>query len=392
MHALAPEVMKQAAARNEESTNGDLAELVPEVPEDLDARRAGWPPLLSWWPTYVLVAAATILAVLGAARAVVDLLRPLAHLITVVVLAVALAFALAPLVRRVEGVVRRRGLAVALVVVAVLAVLVGVGALIAAPLTSEGERLTAEAKAITDQVQRGEPLALGPYAIPIELEDQFRGALLSYGGSVAAQFAVIAIAIASGVVDLVLVAIIAVYLLLDAPRIRVRSLRAVPVSQRLRMRALESEVSTIFGAYLRAQLLLALFIAVAVGALLVVAQVPYAIVLAIFAGVAELIPMFGPIIGGIPAILVAATQPFPTVLIVLIGFVVIQQLEANVLVPRFSGHAVGLHPLGALLALLAGFELGGIIAALVAVPIAGLLWVFVSTALRAWRRRRIATT
>ena len=79
-------------------------------------------------------------------------------------------------------------------------------------------------------------------------------------------------------------------------------------------------------------------------------------------------------------------------LIVLIGFVVIQQLEANVLVPRFSGHAVGLHPLGALLALLAGFELGGIIAALVAVPIAGLLWVFVSTALRAWRRRRIATT
>ena len=378
--------------RTEEPTNGGLAELVPEVPEDLDARRAGWPPLLSWWPTYVLVAAAAILAVLGAARAVVDLVRPLAHLITVVVLAVALAFALAPLVRRVERVVRRRGLAVAFVVIVVLAVLVGVGALVAAPLTAEGERLTAEAKSISEQVQRGEPLVIGPYAIPVELEDQIRGALLSYGGSVAAQFAGIAIAIASGIVDLVLVAIIAVYLLLDAPRIRVRLLRGVPASHRSRMRALETEVSTIFGAYLRAQLLLAMFIAVAVGVLLATAHVPYAIVLAIFAGVAELIPMFGPVIGGIPAVLVAATQPLPTVLIVLAGFVVIQQLEANVLVPRFSGHAVGLHPLGAMLALLAGFELGGIIAALVAVPIAGLVWVFVSTALRAWRRRRIATT
>ena len=98
--------------------------------------------------------------------------------------------------------------------------------------------------------------------------------------------------------------------------------------------------------------------------------------------------MFGPVIGGIPAVMVAATQPFPAVIVVLIGFVVIQQVEANILVPRFSGHAVGLHPLGAMLALLAGFEIGGIVAALVAVPVAGLVWVFVSTTLRAWQHRR----
>jgi predicted PurR-regulated permease PerM len=209
--------------------------------------------------------------------------------------------------------------------------------------------------------------------------------------SVAAQFANVAIAIASGLVDLVLVAIIAVYLLLDAPRIWLRVLRGVSVSQRPLLRALEHGVTTIFGAYVRAQLLLAIFIAVAVGVLLVATRVPYAIVLAIFAGVAELIPMFGPVIGGVPAVLVAATQPFPAVLIVLIGFVVIQQVESNVLVPRFSGHAVGLHPLGALLALLAGFEIGGIVAALFSVPIAGLVWVFLSSALRAWRdRRRVA--
>jgi predicted PurR-regulated permease PerM len=372
-------------------TDGDLTELVPEVPQHLDTRTAGWPPLLSWWPTYVLVAAAAILAVLAAAQALLDVLRPIAHLITVFVLAVALAFALAPLVRTLERVLHRRGTAVAFVVVAVLAILAGVGALVASPLTSEAERLTAEARAIGAQVQRGEPLAIGPYAIPAEVQDSLRGALLSSGGSVAAGFAGVAIAVASGLVDLVLVAIITVYLLLDAPRIRVRILRVAPRGQRTQIRALESEVGTIFGAYLRAQLLLAIFIAVAVGVLLLGARVPYAIVLAIFAGIAELIPMFGPVIGGIPAVLVAATQPFPTVLIVLLGFVLIQQIEANVLVPRFSGHAVGLHPLGAMLALLAGFEIGGIVAALVAVPVAGLVWVFMSSAVRAWRhRRRIA--
>ena len=379
--------MTKRAAQGEAPTDGDLADLVPELPRDLDAARAGWPPLLSWWPTYVLVGAATILVVLAAARAIVDVLRPVAHLVTVFLLGVALAFALAPLVRRVERVAHRRGLAVAFVVVVVLAALVGVGALIAGPLTSEGERLATEARAVSEQVQRGGPVSIGPYAIPTELQDSLRGAVFSSGITVAAGFAAIAIAVAGGIVDLVLVAIITVYLLLDAPRIRVALLRAAPASQRPLIRAIESEVGTIFGAYLRAQLLLAIFIAVAVGVLLVGASVPYAIVLAIFAGVAELIPMFGPVIGGIPAVLVAATQPFPTVLVVLLGFVLIQQIEANVLVPRFSGHAVGLHPLGAMLALLAGFEIGGIVAALVAVPIAGLVWVFVSTTLRAWRRR-----
>jgi predicted PurR-regulated permease PerM len=64
-------------------------------------------------------------------------------------------------------------------------------------------------------------------------------------------------------------------------------------------------------------------------------------------------------------------------------------LESNFLVPRLTGNAVGLHPLAAMLALLAGFEAGGVIGALFAVPIVGLIWVLVSTTVLAWRGRRI---
>jgi len=66
------------------------------------------------------------------------------------------------------------------------------------------------------------------------------------------------------------------------------------------------------------------------------------------------------------------------VIVVVIYFIVLQQVESNLIVPRISGHAVGLHPLAALLALIAGLDLGGIGGALLAVPAVGVLYVLVS--------------
>jgi predicted PurR-regulated permease PerM len=109
---------------------------------------------------------------------------------------------------------------------------------------------------------------------------------------------------------------------------------------------------------------------------------PYAIVLGVLAGLFELVPMFGPILSAVPAVIVALFLPFPTVVWVLLFFLVIQQVENNILVPRISGHAVGLHPLGAMFALLAGFQLAGVLGGLFAVPFAGVVWVLMSAAYR----------
>jgi predicted PurR-regulated permease PerM len=109
---------------------------------------------------------------------------------------------------------------------------------------------------------------------------------------------------------------------------------------------------------------------------------PYALVLGVLAGLFEMVPMLGPILSALPALGVALFQGGSTLLAVLVFFIVVQQFEAHVLAPRITGHAVGLHPLGAIFALLVGLELGGALGAVFAVPLAGFLWVIATTLYR----------
>jgi hypothetical protein len=109
--------------------------------------------------------------------------------------------------------------------------------------------------------------------------------------------------------------------------------------------------SRVLGGYLRAQFTLALIIGVLAGVGMSVLGLPYAVVLGVLAGLFELVPMFGPILSVIPAVIVALFMPFPTVIWVVLYFLLIQQLENTGLAPRISGHAVGLHPLGPMFAL-----------------------------------------
>ncbi len=144
----------------------------------------------------------------------------------------------------------------------------------------------------------------------------------------------------------------------------------------------QDNTARVLGGYLRGQLTLSAIVGLATGLGMSLLGLPYAIVLGVLTGLFELVPMFGPILSAVPAIIVALFLPFPTVVWVILFFLAVQQIENNVLAPRISGHAVGLHPLGAMFALLAGFQLAGILGGLFAVPIAGVLWVLVAAAYR----------
>jgi len=328
------------------------------------------------------VGAAAVVALIAAIDAVARFLAPLAHLGLVVLLAIVVAFILAPVATRIERRIHRRAPAVVITFLLVVILLIGLLALVAAPLVTESSRLADQIPQYVAQLQSNAPVTILGYRVPDELRVQAGAAAGSVGGVVAAQAVTIVVGLVSGVVDLFLILIIALYLLLDARRIRTTGLRLVPIGQREQIESVESEVVRVFGAYLRGQLVLAVIVGAAATTTLLVLGVPYAFVLGVFAGMAELIPMLGPILGAVPAVLVALFQPFPLVLWVVLAFIVIQQLESNLLVPRISGHAVGLHPLAAMLVLLVGFEVAGIVGALFAVPLAGIVWVFVSTALR----------
>jgi len=105
--------------------------------------------------------------------------------------------------------------------------------------------------------------------------------------------------------------------------------------------------------------------------------VQYPLVIGLLAGIFELVPMLGPILGAVPAIGIAAFQSWQLAVAVVVLFIVIQQIESQLIAPRIMGHAVGVHPVVAILAVLMGAELDGIFGALVAVPISGLVYVAV---------------
>ena len=351
-------------------------------------RGAGIPALLDWWPSYVALAALALLAVLAASRLILETLVPFAHVLLVFCLAAALTFAISPLIARLEDRMPRT-LAVALVFLVLIGAIAAFAFLVARPLSTEGQALADRIKEYSDAVQGKRPLVIGDQPLPSGVQDQIRAVVESQGPDLAARSGGLVLAFLAVLVDLAIVLVVTFYLLLDARRFRVIILRTLEPPNRAAARRVFHAIAHVFGAYIRSQLIVALSLALLVTVALTILGVPYAVLLGAFAGIVELVPMLGPFIGAIPALLIASSQPFPAILWVALAFVVIQQFESNVLVPRLTGHAVGLHPLAAMLALLAGFEAAGIVGALFAVPVVGLLWVFISTAVLAWRGRRI---
>jgi predicted PurR-regulated permease PerM len=350
-------------------------------------RRAGVPALIDWWPAYVLLVALVVLAFIVTLRLAVDLLSPFGHVIVIAGIACVLTFSLAPLVSRLEHWMPRRA-AAALVFFGTLSFLLSLAAVLAWQLSGEGQRLSDQLTQLSEVLKGNKSFSIGPYEIPQNIQERIR-ALSDQGTRIDEWSAAVAIGLVTSLIDLVLVLVITFYLMMDVRRLRAIVLRWLEPSHRPGARRVISEIARVFGAYVRAQLLVAASLGLLVGLVLLVLGVPYALFLALFAGLAELIPMVGPVAGAVPALLVAATLPLPTVIWVAVAFIVIQLIESNILVPRLTGHAVGLHPVGSILALALGFELGGVIGALFAVPLAGLSWVFIFTAARAWADKRI---
>jgi len=105
--------------------------------------------------------------------------------------------------------------------------------------------------------------------------------------------------------------------------------------------------------------------------------VPYFYVIALIAAVGETIPIVGPVIGGITAVAVAITVSPKLALMVGVYFLVLHQLEANVLVPKIMERSVGVSPVAVMVALLVGGSLMGLVGAILAIPTAALLSVII---------------
>jgi predicted PurR-regulated permease PerM len=336
----------------------------------------------------LLVFLLTLLASVAVLWVVWQIVSPILHTLVLFALAAVLAFALSSPVNMLASRIGNRVLAIVTVYVLVGIVVVGGLTLLAGPFVRQASALATALPQYANDLQAQAPAVqttLGQYGIQADLDQlKARAALaVEQSGTVVLQNLVGTLAEVGGILlDVVLALVISLYLLVDGPGIGQRSLAAIPKEYRPNALFLQDHVSRVLGGYLRGQLILGAVIGLATGIGMALLGLPYAVVLGVLAGLFELVPMFGPILSAVPAVLVAMFLPFPTVLWVVLFFLVIQQVENNVLAPRISGHAVGLHPLGAMFALLAGFQLAGLLGGLFAVPIAGVLWVLLGAAYR----------
>ena len=131
------------------------------------------------------------------------------------------------------------------------------------------------------------------------------------------------------------------------------------------------------GGWVSGQILLCVIIGSISWVGLTLIGVPYAVVLALIAGIMEAVPNIGPIIAAVPAVIIAALYSPWQALLVAILYIVIQQLENYIIVPRVMSRAVELHPLAVLLALMVGGELMGVLGAVLAVPVTAAISVIV---------------
>ncbi|MFT8318336.1 MAG: AI-2E family transporter [Sporolactobacillus sp.] len=167
---------------------------------------------------------------------------------------------------------------------------------------------------------------------------------------------------------LLIIPFLAFYFLKDEDRILRGALHLVPAKWRERTAALCIEMDRSIGDYIRGQLIVCGILAIMGSLGLWLLKIPYPIVFGFFIGITDLIPYFGPIIGALPAALIAATQSIYAVLGVVLMILLIQFLESNVVEPLVVGKSVDIHPLYIMLSLGIGGELAGIVGMLLAIP------------------------
>jgi predicted PurR-regulated permease PerM len=193
--------------------------------------------------------------------------------------------------------------------------------------------------------------------------------------------ATVATATASTVGMLIITLVIAFYLLLQFGENAGLPLNLVPEPYREDIRLLAEESGRIWQAFFRGQLLLGAVVGVLVTIVLSLMGLRFSLGLGIIAGLLEFVPMFGPAIAGAIAVLVALFQggnwwglsTLGLAAAVLIAFIVIQQIENNIFVPRIIGHSLNLSPLVVLLAALSGGILAGLLGVLLAAPVVATL-------------------
>jgi predicted PurR-regulated permease PerM len=211
----------------------------------------------------------------------------------------------------------------------------------------------------------------------VTLEEAVQNAPAGGAGNAVGTVLVAISSVIGGVFGLITILILSFYLLIEAHTMFEYFVRFAPPARRGDLTVAAREMVNKVSAWLRAQFLLAGVMGTFAAIGLWLMGVPYFYVIALIAAVGETIPIVGPVIGGITAVSVAITVSPKLALMVGLYFLVLHQLESNILVPKVMERNVGVSPVAVMVALLIGGALWGLVGAILAIPTAAILSVVV---------------
>lgn len=294
------------------------------------------------------------------------------------------AMGISPVVRMIErqrvipiGTRLPRWLAILIIYATIIGALVLVGMLVIPPLVDQAEELW---QTLPDKIAQLQStlIRLGILRRPITLGEAVQQAPTSGGATAAATILAAGRNVVGGVFGIITLLLLTFYMLVESREIFSFFVQLFPQKQRPRVAALSATVTGKVSAWLGGQVLLALIIGLTSAIGLWIMGVPYFYVLALISAIGEMIPMVGPILSAIPAILVAVTVSPSLAVGVAIFFIVQQQLENTVLVPKIMGRQVGLSAVTVIIGLGIGNQLLGIVGAILSVPTAAIVQVLVA--------------
>lgn len=319
-----------------------------------------------------------IIAVLLLVVALVAALVQVRLVVVPTLIAIILAAAAVPLISWLRGRGIPNALAAWITLLVAVVIVGGILTLVVSEVIRQWPRLADSAREGVEDVRGW--LETLPFDVDTSQLDDIREQLLDYVTT--AEFGLGAVAGVSAAVEVIagiLLAIIVLYFLLkDGDRIWAFLLKPLDAERTARGERIGRVSVGVLGGYARGTAIIALFDAVIIGGTLAILRVPLALPLALLIFLGAFIPIVGATVTGILAALVALVTGGPiAALVVVIVTVLVNQLEGDILQPIVMAQSVRLHPLVILLALTAGTILGGIVGALLSVPVAAVTWAII---------------
>lgn len=317
------------------------------------------------------------MVVVGSVALGVLLVWTLRQVLTLAVVAAFLAVVLSPPVNFLVRRGLRRGLATVGVFATLVVLLLVLGYAFLRPIYASGRRFATDLPRLVEEAKRGEGRVgelVQRYNVEGFVEEnapRLRKSLDSSGGPVVRTLQ----RVANGLFGIVTILVLAVFMLLEGPGLLSQITTALEPERARRLARIGADAAKAVTGYTAGNLAISLAAGSTSFVFLSLVGVPFALVLSLWVGVADLLPLIGATLGAIPTVLIAFLHSTGAGVAVLVYYVIYQQFENHFLQPAVMSRTVKLNPLWVLLAVLAGVELAGFLGALLAIPAAGVIQV-----------------